>query len=82
MNVRSDHYKSSGQRTVCPVRFCHIQLAQSKITESDMASIIQEDILRLQVTVDNVEYVEVFQCAQQFGGVESAPIFVEPTLAL
>lgn len=47
-----------------------------------MASVIQKDILRLQVTVDDVKHVQVLQGAQQFSGVESASVLVESTLAL
>jgi predicted RNA-binding protein len=47
-----------------------------------MAGVIEEDILRLQVTVDYVKHVQVLQGAQQFSGVESASVFIESALAL
>jgi predicted RNA-binding protein len=47
-----------------------------------MAGVIQKDVLRLQVAVDDVEHVQVLQGAQQFSGVESTSVLIESTLAL
>ena len=42
-----------------------------------MPGIIQQDILRFQVAIDDVEPVKVFQRAKQLRGVEPAPILIE-----
>ena len=47
-----------------------------------MTGVIQKDILRLQVAVDNVKHVQVLQGAQEFGGVESTSVLIESTLTL
>jgi hypothetical protein len=47
-----------------------------------MAGVIQKDILRLQVAVDDVKHVQVLQGAQQLSGVESTSVLIESTLAL
>ncbi len=47
-----------------------------------MASVIQKDILWLQVAVDDVKHVQVLQGAQQFGGVESTSVLIESALTL
>ena len=39
------------------LRLGHVQFAQAEITESNVARIVQEDILGLQVTIDDVEAV-------------------------
>jgi hypothetical protein len=47
-----------------------------------MAGVIQEDILRLQVAVDDVKHVQVLQGAQQFSSIESTSVLIESTLTL
>jgi hypothetical protein len=47
-----------------------------------MACVIQKDILRLQIAIDDVKHVQVLQGAQEFSGVESTSVFIESTLTL
>ena len=41
--------------TISPVFILHVQLAKTKITQSDVSSVIKQDVLRLEVAVDDVE---------------------------
>lgn len=68
--------------TVRPVLILHVQLAQTEIAERDMASVIKQDVLRLQVSINDVEAVETFQSAEQLGSVETCTIDVEALLLL
>ena len=47
-----------------------------------MPSIIQQDVLGLQVTINDIEAVKMFQRAKQLGGVEPAPVLVELSFPL
>ncbi len=38
--------------------------------------------LRLEITVDHVEAVQMFECAEQLGSIESRPLLVESTFTL
>lgn len=42
-----------------------------------MPGIIQQDVLGLQVTINDIEPVKVFQCAKQLRGVKPASVFIE-----
>jgi len=42
----------------------HVQFAQAEITERDVTGVIQQDILGLQVTIDDIKPVKVFQGAK------------------
>src|SRR5882757_2488917 len=64
------------------LRLRHVQFAQPEIAERNVASIIQEDILGLQVTIDDVEPVQMFQRTEQLGGVEPAPVLIELSFPL
>jgi hypothetical protein len=44
--------------------------------------IIQQDILGLQVTIDDIEPVKMFQRAKQLGGIEPAPVLIKLSFPL
>lgn len=50
--------------TVGLVFVLHVQLTQAKVAKRDMASVIEENVLGLQVTVDDVESVETLECTK------------------
>lgn len=68
--------------TVCSVLVLHVQLAKSEIAQSDVASIIEENVLRFEITVNDLETVKTFKCAQQLRRVESGTVDVESLLSL
>lgn len=85
MEVRSDQHLTRAHEeglTRGFLRFRHIQFAQPEITEGNVPGIIQQDILRLQVTINNIEPVKMFQRAKQLGGVEPAPVLVKLSFPL
>jgi len=47
-----------------------------------VASVIEKDVLGLQITVDDVETVQALQSAQQFSGVEPSSVDIEPLFLL
>ena len=71
-----------GEHTVSPVLILHIQLAQTKIAQCDMTSVIKENVLRLQITINDIEPMETFESTQELGGIETCPIDIEPLLFL
>ena len=60
----------------------HIQFTQPEIAERNVPGIIQQDILRLQVSINDIEPVKVFQRAKQLRGVEPAPVLVKLSFPL
>jgi len=64
------------------LRLRHVQFAQPKITERNVPGVIQQNILGLQVAIDDIEPVEMFQRAKQLRGIEPAPVFVELSFPL
>jgi len=47
-----------------------------------MPGVVQQDILGLQVTIDDIESMKMFQRAEQLRGVEPAPVFIELSFPL
>jgi len=68
--------------SVCLVLVLHVQLAQAEIAERDVADVVDEDVLRLEIAVDDAEAVQALECAEQFGGVEAGAVDVEALLFL
>jgi hypothetical protein len=63
--------------TVSSIILLHVQLAESEITERNMPSVIQQDVLRLKITIDHTKPMQTFQSAQQLGGVEAGAVDFE-----
>jgi hypothetical protein len=70
------------QRTVCPVFILHVQLAKSKVAQGDVAGVVQQNIFRLQVSVNDIEAMKTLQRTEQLGSVKPRPVNVEPLLFL
>lgn len=68
--------------TVCPVLILHIQLAETEVTEGDMTSIIEENILGLEVTVDDLEAMQAFKRTQQLCSIEPGAVDVKSLFSL
>jgi hypothetical protein len=68
--------------TVCAVLILHVKLAETEITEGNMARVVEKNVLGLQVTVNDVEAVQTLQCAKQLGSIESRTVDVEALLFL
>ena len=68
--------------TVCSVLVLHIQLAKTEIAQSDVPGIIEKNVLRLQITIDDIETMQTLQGAQKFCSVESSTINVETLFLL
>jgi hypothetical protein len=70
------------RHTVCSVLVLHVQLTETEVAKSNMSSVVEKDVLGLQVTVNDVETVQTLQSTQKFGCVESSTINVESLLLL
>lgn len=68
--------------TVCAVLILHVQFAEAEIAEGDMTGIIEENILGLEITVDDLEAVQAFKRTQQLCSVESGAIDIESLFPL
>lgn len=68
--------------TICAILILHVQLAKPEITKSNVSSVIEQNILWLQVTVDDVETVQALQCTEQLRSVETGSVNIEPLLLL
>ena len=68
--------------TVRPIRLRHIQFTKSKIAQRNMSIIIQQYILRFQIAIDDMERMQMFQCAEQFSSVEAGAGLAESTFVL
>lgn len=64
-----------------PIGF-DILFAQAKICEDDVALWVQQDVLRLQVSVDDVEGVQVSQCARDLCRIKPGSGLQEAALSL
>ena len=49
----------------------HIFLAETVVTNLDVAIQVEEDVVKLEITVNNTVLVEVFQRQANFGSIES-----------
>jgi hypothetical protein len=63
--------------TVRSVSVRHVELAQPKVAESDMARIIKQNILWLEITVNDIEAVQVLEREEQLCGVKPGSDLVE-----
>jgi bifunctional pyridoxal-dependent enzyme with beta-cystathionase and maltose regulon repressor activities len=68
--------------TVRPILVLHVQFAETEVAESNMARVIEEDVFGFQITVNDVESVQAFQCTQQLSSVESSTVDVESLFLL
>lgn len=68
--------------TIRPVLVLHVELAETKVTKGNVTSVIQQDILWLQVAVDDIEAVQTLESAEQFGSIEAGAVDVETLLFL
>jgi hypothetical protein len=76
------NYEKVLRLTVCPVLILHVQFAETEIAEGDVTGIIEEDVLGLKVTVDDLEAVQAFKRTQQLCSVESGAIDIESLFPL
>lgn len=76
------HGDNSVQLTVRSILILHSELAQAKIAESNVTSVVQENIFRLEIPVDNIETMETLQCTQKLGGIKAGAIDVESLFTL
>lgn len=53
------------------------RLAHAEIGEMDMALRIQQDVIQLQITIDDLPRVEKLQCAYDLAGVEPGARLIE-----
>ena len=70
------------RRTVCSVLVFHIKFAETEIAEGDVTGVVEKDVLRLQVPIDDFEAVQTLQGAQEFGSIEPGAVDVEPLFTL
>ena len=54
----------------------------AEIAESNVACVVQKDVLRLEVTVNDVEAVQVLKCTKELRGVKPASVLIEFALTL
>jgi hypothetical protein len=64
------------------VAVLHVHLAQTEIAQRNMAGVIKQDVLWLEVAVDDVERVKVLECEEKLGSIEARAILAEPLLLL
>ena len=51
-DLRREVFRSSAERVGC-VRVLHIELAQAEVAQSDMSVIVEENVLRFQVSASD-----------------------------
>lgn len=68
--------------TVCLVFVLHVQLTKTKVAERNVASVIEQDVLGFQVSVDDIEPVETLQRTEELGCIEPGSVDVESLLLL
>lgn len=68
--------------TVRPITFAHVQLAKTEVAQSNVSSVVEQNVLWLQVAIDDVEAVQTLESTQQLRGVEASTIDVETLLLL
>ena len=56
-SVRLYIKKGTATHTVCLVLILHVELAQTEITQSNVTSVVKQDVLGFQVSVNDVEAV-------------------------
>ena len=59
-----------------------VRLGETEVAEGDMAVGIQQDILRFEISIDDVVLMQVLQRQDQLGDVEFGPMLVEVTVLL
>lgn len=64
-----------------PIGF-NVLLAEAKICEDDVALWVQQDVLWLQISVDDVEGVQVSQCAGNLRSIKPGSGLQEAALSL
>jgi len=69
--------KGVGKLTGAQVRF-----AETEITQGDVASGIEQNVFGLEIAVDDIVLVQMFEGEDEFGNVESSAFLGEATLAL
>jgi len=57
-------------------------LAKTEVRQLHVTICIEEDIFRLQISIDNTVLVEAFECAQDLSCIEDRPRLCEPALLL
>jgi hypothetical protein len=68
--------------TIGAILVLHIKFAESKIAECNVTSVIKEDVLWLQITVDDIESVKAFKGTEEFSSVETGSVNVKALLLL
>ena len=48
------------RRTVRSIFILHIHFTKAKIAQGDVARVIEEDVLRLEISIDHIEAMEAF----------------------
>lgn len=74
--------KGPKRLTVCPVFVFHVKLAETKVAESNVSCVIEQNILWLQVTVDDIETVKTFQSTEKFSSIKSGSVDIKTLLLL
>lgn len=81
--VRNVHFAvDDDELTVRAVFVLHVQLAQTEIAQRNVTCVIEQNVLGLQITVNDIESVQALQCAKQLSGIESCAVDVESLLFL
>ena len=65
------HIKQREKPTVGTILVFHIQFAKTKVTKCNVAGVVQQNIFRLEVSIDDVEPMQTFEGAKEFGRIES-----------
>lgn len=60
----------------------HVELAQPKVTERDVAREVEQNILRFEVTVDNVELMQMLEREEELRAIKARALLVEPLITL
>lgn len=65
---------------VCGARVIKGNLGEAKVSEDDITILTQEDVLRLEVTVDDAKGVEMLEGQDDLGGDEDSDLLIEHPL--
>ncbi|KAI6752008.1 hypothetical protein HG531_006704 [Fusarium graminearum] len=57
----------STAESVGSVLILHVKLAKTKVAQSDVTLVIEENVLGLEISVDHAEAVQTFQSTEKFG---------------
>ena len=68
--------------TICSILVFHVEFAEPEIAKGDVACVVEEDVLRLQIAVDDVEAVQALEGAKEFRRVKARPVDVEALVLL